>query len=196
MTTHRMSFKGLTAKLGLSKSRLMEAVKLGLGAAVFPFAYGFLRSQVLMKASAQHFASGAPVELATRALSGVVLGSLLKGFVPGSLGGSFADGMAASAVGSTLNDLIAPMMNPAAAAAQSAVQATEAATGQTQVSGMNPLGRGLGAANTQLLFGVGTPDLSGAAMFNGANVAIEQSRGGMAGATVAFETPGFAGALT
>jgi hypothetical protein len=90
------------------------------------------------------------------------------------------------------------MFNPVAATVQAAVTAAEQA-GQDQMSGVNPLGRGLaglGAYNSATLLGVGTPDMSATHMFNGATVAIEQN-GHMAGATVAIEQPGsFAAAFS
>ncbi len=188
---------GSLSKLGLSKSNLMNALKLGAGAAMFPFAYGFLRSQVLLRMSPQYFAQGTWVELMTRGLSGVMMGGLGKKF----LGASMGDGIVASAVGSVATELAASLMNPAAAAANSLVTATEQATGQDQMSGINPMGRGLaglgyGGRDNSLLFGVGTPDMRANKMFNGATVAIE-SGGPMSGATVAIESEnGFAGALS
>jgi hypothetical protein len=40
-----------------------------------------------------------------------------------------------------------------------------------------------------MLFGVGTPDLSGAEMFSGASVAIEDTTNALSGATIAIEQP-------
>lgn len=190
--THRMSLGSLTSMLGLSKSSLMEALKLGAGAAAFPFVYGMLQSWLLRMSPM--FAQKGAAEYGLRILAGLALGGVSRKY----LGGSVGDGMVASAVGSVAQDVLAPMVNRTAAAANDAVNAAEAATGVSQMSGVNPLGRGLagfGAADQSLLFGVGTPDLSGASMFNGATVAVEQP-GGFNGATVAIESPGsFAGAL-
>lgn len=190
--SHRLSLGSLTSMLGLSKSNLMEAAKLGLGAAAFPFVYGMLQS-LLLKWSAT-FAQKGAAEYALRIVAGLALGQVGRKY----LGTSVGDGMMASAVGSVATDLLAPMVNRSAAAANAAINASEQATGVPQMSGVNPLGRGLAGLgamqNDSLLFGVGTPDLSGASMFNGATVAIEQ--GGLSGATVAVETPSFAGALT
>lgn len=190
--SHRMSLGNLTSMLGLSKSNLMEAAKLGLGAAAFPFVYGLLQSLLLRWSAA--FAQKGPAEYALRIVAGLALGTTSKRY----LGASVGAGMMASAVGTVVTDLLAPMVNRSAAAANAAVNQAEATTGVPQVSGVNPLGRGLaglGYQDQSLLFGVGTPDLSGAAMFNGATVAIEQASP-FAGATVAIEPASFAGALT
>lgn len=190
--SHRLSLGSLTSMLGLSKSNLMEAAKLGLGAAAFPFVYGMLQS-LLLRWSTAFAQKGAP-EYGLRILAGLALGSASRKY----LGASVGDGMMASAVGTVVTDVLAPMVNRSAAAANAAVNQAEATTGVSQMSGVNPLGRGLaglGYQDQSLLFGVGTPDLSGASMFNGATVAIEQSSP-LAGATVAIEPASFAGALT
>jgi hypothetical protein len=190
--SHRLSLGSLTSLLGLSKSNLMEAAKLGLGAAAFPFAYGFIQSMLLKWSPT--FAQKGPAEYALRIVAGLALGTTGRKY----LGASVGDGMMASAVGSVATDLLAPMLNRTAAAANAAVNAAEATTQQPQMSGVNPLGRGLaglGAVDQSYLFGAGTPDLSGAGMFGGATVAVE-SPGGFNGATVAIESPSFAGALT
>lgn len=189
MSQHRLSLGSLTSMLGLSKSNLMEAAKLGAGAALFPFVYGFLQSLLLRWSTT--FAQKGYAEYGLRVVAGLALGSIGRKY----LGASVGDGMMASAVGSVATDLLAPMVNRSAAAANAAVNQAEASTGVSQMSGVNPLGRGLaGLGSSDYLFGVGTPDLSGAAMFNGATVAIEN--GGLAGATVAIEQPSFAGALS
>lgn len=182
---------------GLTKSNLMKAVKLGVGAAAFPIVYGYLRSLLVGRVS--QLAQGTPVEMATRAVAGLALGH----FVGNTriLGGSreMGDGMMASAVGTLVSDLLMPYLNPAAGAAKAAVTATEL-QGIPAFSASNPLGAslaglGYGAGGDQsLLFGVGTPDMSANRMFNGATVAIEEK--GLAGATVVIESPpAFAGAL-
>lgn len=181
-----MKLGNIIDKAGLTRSNLMEAAKLGVGAGLFPFAYGLIQKG-LLKASPTMFAQGTWSEYATRALSGVVLGSVTTRVLKQ---GAMGDGMVASAVGSVFRDLAAPLFNPAAAATQAAVTAAEASTGEAQISGVNPLGRGLAglsglSADPSLLFGVGTPDMSASRMFSGATVAIEQ--GGMSGATVAIE---------
>lgn len=190
-----MRLGNIIDKAGLTKSNLKEAAKLGVGAGLFPFVYGILQSQVGLRFAPSVFAQGTYSEYAIRATSGVVLGHLTGKLAKMPAVG---DGMVASAVGSVVRDLLAPMFNPAAAAAQQAVKAAEM-TGQDQMSGVNPLGRGLaglGAYNPTNLFGVGTPSLSAAPMFDGATVAIE-SGGQMSGATVAIEQPGrFAAAFS
>lgn len=195
-----MKLGNIVEKAGLTKRNLMEAAKLGAGAAIFPFAYGFLQSNLLLRMSPS-FAQNTYAEYAARAVSGVVLGSLTAKLARQP---SMGDGMMASAVGSVFKDIAAPMLNPSAAAAQAATTAAEQATGQSQMSGINPLGRGLAglglgynasgglgynaSGDRALLFGVGTPDLSGAAMFSGATVAVEENNG-LAGATIAVEEP-------
>lgn len=197
-----MKLGNVIEKVGLTKKGIMEAAQLGVGAALFPFAYGLLQSKVLLRASPTLFAQNTPGEYTARAVLGVVLGAITNRTLKQP---SVGDGMAASAVGSVLKDIIAPMLNPSAQTVQTAITTAEQATGESQVSGINPLGRGLAglgslgynASNDQsLLFGVGTPDLSGAAMFNGATVAVEDTTSGLAGATVAIEQPSnFAAAL-
>lgn len=179
---------------GFTKSNLMEAVKLGLGAGLFPFIYGIAQSQ-LLKVSPRFFAQGTPSEYLARGLVGVAAGTL----VARKLGQrSMGDGMMASAVGSVVRDVLANFTNPAAAAAQASVKAAEMSTGESQVSGINALGRGLagsGLGNDAFLFGAGTPNANAiGGMFGAATVAIED-RGGLGGATVAIEQPAFAGAL-
>lgn len=189
-----MKLGNIAEKAGLTKRNLMEAAKLGVGAAAFPFVYGFLQSNLLLRMSPSTFAQNTPGEYAARTLSGIILGSLTNRLAKQPAVG---DGMAAAAVGSVVKDLLAPMLNPSAKAAQAAVTAAEQTTGESQMSGINPLGRGLagfgvaGLGNTDrsLLFGVGTPDLRGAEMFNGATVAVEDTSSGLAGATVAIEQP-------
>lgn len=180
---------------GLNKSTLMEALKLGLGAGLFPFVYGIAQSQ-LLKVSPRFFAQGTPSEYAARGILGVVAGTITaRQFGQRSVG----DGMMASAVGSIVRDVLAGFTNPAAAAAQASVKAAEMTTGESQVSGINALGRGLagvglGNQNEALLFGVGTNAGGLAGMFGAATTAIED-RTGLNGATVSIEQPAFAGAL-
>ena len=186
-----MKLGNLIDKAGLTKSNLMEAAKLGLGAGAFPFVYGLLQSKLLLKASPTMFAQGTPGEYAARALSGVVLGALTTRIAKQ---GAMGDGMVASAVGSVVRDLVAPMFNSSAAASQAAVTAAEMSTGESQMSGVNPMGRGLAgiggfagfASDPSMLFGVGTPDTGASRMFNGATVSIQE--GPMSGATVAIES--------
>lgn len=195
-----MKLGNIVQSAGLTKSKLMQALHLGLGAAAFPFAYGFVQSKLLLKASPSMFAQNTPGEYAARLLSGLVLGAVSAKFVP-KFGKEAALGVVAMAAGSVLKDLIAGWMNPAAAAQQAVVKAEETATGLGQMSGINPMGTGLaglgygnyGGRETSL-YGVGTPDLSGAGMLNGANVSIESP--GLRGATVAIESQNaFAGAI-
>lgn len=185
-----MKLGNLPAKLGLTKSNLMDGVKLGAGAALFPVAYNLARENLLLKWSPTNFAQGTMVERITRVVAGLALGSLTRAKVDGS----FGDGMVASAIGSVASEVIMKFMSPQAAAQAAATTAAEAATGQGVMSGINPMGRplaGLAAGGSDLLFGVGTPNMAGASMFNGATVAVEE--GGFSGATVAIEQPGLAG---
>lgn len=194
-----MKLGNIIDKAGLTKSNLKEAAKLGLGAGAFPFVYGLIQSQLLLRASPATFAQNTYGEYAARALSGVILGSVTNRMLKMPAVG---DGMVASAVGSVVRDLLAPMFNPAAKAAQQAVTAAEQ-SGSDQMSGVNPLGRGLAGfsglgayRDPSMLFGVGTPDMSASRMFNGATVAIESSNG-LQGATVAIEPQSnFAAAFT
>jgi len=89
---------------------------------------------------------------------------------------------------------------PAIPMPQSQTEAAQEQAGQDSMSGLSGLGHGfrslgaLGAGASQV-YGVGTPDMSAARMFNGATVAIEET-GGMSGATVQIEEPSaFAGIL-
>lgn len=187
-----MKLGNVVEKAGLTKRNLMEAAKLGAGAAAFPFVYGFLQSNLLLRLSPSMFAQNTYGEFAARALSGVVLGTLTAKLAKQP---SIGDGMMASGVGSAMKDLIAPMFNPSAKAAQAAVTAAEMSTGESQMSGINPMGRGLAGlgynagGDQSLLFGVGTPDLSGAGLFAGATVAVEDTSSRLAGATIAIEQP-------
>ncbi|MDE2022257.1 MAG: hypothetical protein KGI71_05105 [Patescibacteria group bacterium] len=179
-------FGNLPNTLGLTKSNLMEAAKLGAGAAAFPFAYGVVQGQLLLKASPTTFAQNTPAEMGVRAISGVILGALVN-----KMGGaklrSVGDGVMASAVGSVFKDIVSSWMNPAAQAAQAATQAAEQATGQSQMSGVNPLGRGLA--------GLGALP-AGQFPLGGATVAVEEVHaGGLHGATVAINEGNFAAAL-
>lgn len=190
-----MRLGNIIDKAGLTKSNLKEALKLGVGAGAFPFIYGVLQSQVGLRISAQMFAQNTYGEYALRGISGVVLGTLAGRLLKMPAVG---DGMVASAVGSVFKDIAAPLFNPAAKAAQNAVTAAEQA-GQDQMSGVNPLGRGLaglGAYNPAMLLGVGTNPAGVAGLFDGATVAIEQGSN-LAGATVAIEPKSnFAAAFT
>ncbi len=193
-----MKLGNLVETTGVTKKNLMLALRLGAGAAAFPFAYGFIQSQLLLKASPNTFAQNTPGEYVARALSGVILGTLTGKLAKMP---DVGHGMMASAVGTMVKDIISSFLSPAAAAQQAVIKAEEKATGEGQQSATNPLGTGLaglgygnyGGRESQLL-GVGTPDLSGAGMFSGATVAIEQP--GFSGATVAIESNrNFAGAL-
>jgi len=178
---------------GLTKSNVMKAVKLGLGAAGFPLLYSWLRG---MAVSRGYLAQGTAQEYVVRGFSGLLAASLTVKYTGQR---EAADGMMAAAIGSIVSDVITPMLNPAAKAAQAAAKAEEL-QGVPSFSASNPMGVGLaglgyGAQGDQsLLFGVGTPDTSAARMLSGATVAIEQP--GLAGATVAIEQPSsFAGTL-
>lgn len=180
---------------GLTKDNLMKAVKLGVGAGLFPIVYGWLRGMAVSRVSA--LKQGSATEYAVRALAGVVLGTATARFGQREAG----DGMMAAAIGTIVSDLVAPMLNPAAAAVQSGASSSEAVSGVSAYSASNPMGRSLAGlgyggnnGDQSLLFGVGTPDMSAARMLSGATVAIEEK--GLSGATVAIEQqPSFAGAL-
>jgi hypothetical protein len=165
-----MKLGNLPAKLGLTKSNLMEGAKLGAGAALFPVVYNLIRENLLLKASPASFAQGTVVERVTRMVAGLAIGATTRRM----LDGSFGDGMVASAIGSVASEVMMGFMSPAASA---------------------PIGRlagPVGAMDQNLLFGVGTPNMAGASMFNGATVAVEET-GGFSGATVAIEPSGLAG---
>lgn len=193
-----MKLGNLVQSAGLNKKNLMRALKFGIGAGAFPFVYGALQSNLLLRASPSMFAQNTPGEYAARGLSGVILGGLTATLLKQP---EIGIGMTAMAVGLVLKDIAAGFISPAASAAQAVVKAEEQATGIGQMSAINPMGRGLaglgyGAQRDQsLLFGVGTPDMSANRMFNGATVAIEEQ--GFSGATVAIErSNAFAGALS
>lgn len=198
--TMHLGLGALTQKVGLSKSNLMEKLQLGLGVAAFPLAYSFARGALLRMVPS--LAQNTWLERGVRAVTGVVAGAVTERLVKGAVGARIGDGMAASAVGSVIMESVSPWLNPAAAASQDSITAAEMATGESQVSGYNPLGRGLAGLgnlgrvveNPAMLYGVGTPDMSAAGMFNGATVSIED-QGPLSGATVAIEQPNFAASL-
>jgi hypothetical protein len=186
-----MKLGNLPAKLGLTKSNLMEGAKLGAGAALFPVVYNLIRENLLLKASPASFAQGTVVERVTRMVAGLAIGATTRRM----LDGSFGDGMVASAIGSVASEVMMGFMSPAASAAQAQAQASEQVSGLGAYSASNPIGRlagPVGAMDQNLLFGVGTPNMAGASMFNGATVAVEET-GGFSGATVAIEPSGLAG---
>jgi len=196
-----MRLGDIASNTGLTKANLMKALPYAAGAAVFPFVYGLVQGKLLLKASPSTFAQNTWPEYAARALSGLVLGGVTDKFIGQPEVGM---GMAIMGLASVLKDVVSGFFNPAAAAAQAVVKAEEQATGVDQMSGMNPLGRGLAGlgygrqagGNQSMLFGVGTPDMSANSMFGGATVAIEPSTQ-FAGATVAIESSNaFAGALS
>ena len=184
-----MKLGNLVEKAGLTKNNLKEAVKLGAGAAAFPFAYSLLQG-ALVKQWPTMFAQHTPGEYVTRALSGVMLGSvvanrLLKQPMVG-------DGIVASAVGSVFRDLLASYTSPAADAAQKTVTAAEMSSGTQQNTTTAPMGSGLaglGLGRAPALAGY-----NGVSGLHGATLAIEESRP-LAGATIAIEQPNFAAAL-
>ena len=193
----------ITATLGLQKSNLMTAAKLGLGAAGGITGSDLIQSRLLVK-------DGKPM-IPTKwaplfhVLFGIAAGTIIRKKVGNEIG----LGVMAGGVGIGISALLGMVLSRTMAASVSAGAAAESAGAEGQaVSGFG-LGRafapgaralaGLGRVSHQdptMLFGVGTPDMSAAGMFSGATTAIEESSG-FSGATVAMEnSPNFAAAFT
>mgnify|MGYP001594861794 CR=1 FL=1 len=185
----------IQATLGLQKSNLMTAAKLGVGAAAGITLGDLLQSQVLVK-------NGVPIVPVRwaplfHALFGIAGGTIVRK----KIGNDYGIGMMAGGVGIAMSALLGMVLSRTMSASGSAAAMTEDAGGGAQAGVGFGLGRafagsmrslsGLGRTTSDptLLFGVGTPDMSGAGLFNGATVAIEQSNG-LQGATVAIEPSG------
>lgn len=183
----------ITNALGINRTRPKDILALGAGSVAAITLGDLIQSRLLVR-------NGMPVvpmamAPAFSAAFGIVLGGLAKKKGYHNVG----DGMIAGGVGVGISALIAKVTNPAVAASTAAASATEAAGAESQqVSGFGfgrAFARGLGGLaglgaqrDPSLLFGVGTPDMSGANMFNGATVAVEEPSM-LHGATVAIENP-------
>lgn len=207
MNADHFSLSGIAATVGLQKSNLMRAAKLGVGAALGITVADLLQSKVLVK-------NGAPMVPTTwapafNALFGIMGGALVAKKVSNEVG----LGMAAGGVGIGISALVGQMMSKtmatsaaAAASAETAGSAPQAVSGfglgRAFADGMGSLaGLGRVAHDPAMLFGVGTPDMSAAGMFAGATTAIEDGSGRLHGKTIAFEESGpglhgFAAAFT
>lgn len=191
-------FGNITATLGLQKSNLMTAAKLGVGAAAGITLGDLLQSRVLVRNGTPMI----PVRWAPlfHALFGIAGGTIVRK----KIGNDYGIGMMAGGVGIAVSALLGQILSRTMGASGSAAQATEEAGGGGQSVAGFGLGRayapsmralaGLGRTTSDptMLFGVGTPDMSGAGLFNGATVAIENSNG-LQGATVAIENTGRGG---
>lgn len=176
------------------KDTVKDAAFLGGGAAAGIFGVDFLMSKVLVS-------NGTPlVPVKWSPLAGAALGVVAGMFLRKKVNEDFGLGVVAGTVGLALSSYAGQLISPtmAAATAQaSAAEASGAGTAATSgfgfgraLAGIGLRGGGFGAVRQvpqrELLFGVGTPDMSAAGMFGGANVAIEES-GQIHGASVAFE---------
>ena len=200
-----MRLGNIVESTGLTKQNLMEAVRLGLGAASFPILYSFIQAQ-LLKWKPSIFAQNTYAEYTLRSLLGVAAGATVNRYLSGE-NKFIGYGMMGSGFGSAIKDISSGLMNPAAAAVQNTVTAAEASTGEQEQTAATPMGGGLagfgalrglnaGPSNDSMLFGVGTPDMRAAGMLHGATVAVEESSR-FHGATVAIEqNNAFAGALS
>lgn len=169
----------------LKKETLMSAAKLGAGAAGGIIGVNLLLSRVPFLAN--------HIPATWKPLATAVAGILGAGFAKGFLGEKIATGVVAGTVGVAISQMVDRFTSSAPSAV---VASTQEAAGDESMSGLSGgfRFRALGAGAGQV-YGVGTPDMSAARMFNGATVAIEEA-GGMSGATVAIEEPGrFAGAF-
>lgn len=198
------SLGNITATLGLQKSNLMTAAKLGAGAAAGITLGDLLQSRILIRNGTPMV----PIRWAPlfHALFGIVGGTIVRK----QIGNDYGIGMMAGGVGIAASALLGQVLSRTMGASASTAQVTEDAGGGAQSGIGFGLGRafapsmqalgGLGRTRTTndptLLFGVGTPDMSGAGLFNGATVAIENSNS-LNGATVAIENSGgFASTFT
>lgn len=184
----------ITSAVGLNKASLKDALKMGAGSVAAITLSDLAQSRLLVR-------NGVPMvpmkfsPLFTAAF-GIVLGGLAKKRGYSRIG----DGMVAGGVGVGIAALIAKYTSPVMAASQAAAAAGEAGGmdaqavagfgfGRAYARGLGGLsGVGAAASDPNMLFGIGTPDMSGARMFNGATVAVEE-QGLLSGATVAIENP-------
>ena len=190
---------GQLSRLVPNKVAIKTGLALGLGAGAGIAGTDFLLSRVLVR-------NGRPiVSVMWTPLVGALVALVGGGLVKAKYA-TFGTGIIAGGIGIGIAGLIARYTSPATgASATTAEMAEEAGAGGQAVAGFG-LGRAFapglgglgyhgGAGRSPMLFGVGTPDMSASAMFNGATVAMEEG-GPMSGASVSIETPSmFAGAL-
>ena len=184
MKTH-LGIGTLTAPLKalVNKKNLTDALKLGGGAAGGIVGANLLMSRVLVK-------DGRPlVPDAWAPAATAVLGMLGAGIAKQFVGPTVATGIIAGTVGVAISKMVDRFMSPAPAVAVAAEQAAAGADSMSGLSFAGLSGSGIAGAlpSSTSLYGVGTPDMSGAQMFNGAAVAIEQTGGPMGGAAVEIE---------
>lgn len=198
--THSLGLVRMLKTVVPSKGDLMEALKLGAGAAGAITITDLLLSRVLVR-------RGLPlIPLMWNPLAIPVGAWLLSRVARGfNLGGTVADGMVAGGVGVGMSALLARFTAPAVTASVESEQMSEDQGNSMAGTAGFGFGRafapgvaGLGAVrrrNGSSLYGVGTPDMRAARMLSGATVAIED--GSLRGATVAFEDDrNFASALS
>lgn len=205
MNVQHFGLGTITSTLGLQKSNLMRAVKLGIGATLAITIGDLLQSRVLVRNGVSMIPpQWAPV---FHALFGIMGGAVAAKKLSSEIG----TGMVAGGVGIGVSALVGQVLSRTMGASSGAAIAAESAGSAPQAIAGFGLGRafapsmrslaGLGYPRSNVnepdaLFGVGTPDMSGARMFNGATTAIEPS-GGMSGAAVAIEpSRHFASAFT
>lgn len=170
------------------KGNAMDYVKLGVGATLGIIATDLAMSKVLVK-------SGVPIipdkwaSLAVAAL-GIVGGEMVKKYDR-----DLGTGVIAGTVGVAASSLAAKLIGPAVGAPAAASAAVQGFGNGRVFSGFGGYAAPALGAGGQSVYGVGTPDMSAARMFNGATVAFEEN-GAMAGAAVQFEENGFAGILS
>ena len=195
----------IASMVGLTKGSLMEYVKLGAGAAAGITLTDLALSRVLVR-------DGAPIVPVQWSPAAIAVLSVIGGnIVAKKVDAKVGTGMIAGGVGLAIAEVVKRFTAPAATATNAAAASAEVSGYGAQTLAGFGAGRafapglggfaGLGAVsrggNGQMLFGVGTPDMSANRMFNGATVAIEDSNQ-MNGATVQYEdagVSGFAGSL-
>lgn len=194
---NHLGLGAITRMVGLSKSNLVKAAKMGVGATAAITLSDLLQSRVLVKDGRPLIPMGwAP---AVTAVFGFVGGNIVSAQVDDSVG----EGMVAGGVGVAVSALIARFMSPAVSVSEKAGAMTEDAGGAPQATAGFGFGRAFapslgamaglsGGGRGPQVYGVGTPDMSAMGMFAGANVAIEE-KGLLSGANVAIEEPDIAG---
>ena len=200
---NHLGLGAITKMVGFSKSNVISAAKLGVGATLAIVGTDLLQSRVLVKDGTPLIPPGWSPAFSAGA-------SFILGHVVGAkLDTELGDGMIAGGVGIAVSALVARFTSPAVAASEKAAAAVEEGDAAAQqVAGFGfgrafsrSLGAMAGLASGQqrsaAVYGVGTPDMSAMGMFAGANVAIEEpGRSALAGANVAIEEPNFAGTFT
>ena len=170
------------------KDNAMDYAKLGVGATLGIIATDLLMSKVLVKGGVPLVPdkwSGLAV-----AVLGVVGGEYVKRFDK-----DLGTGMIAGTVGVAASSLAAKLIGPAVGAPAAESAATSGFGNGRVFAGFGYSGGRAALPSGQSVYGIGTPDMSAAQMFNGATVAFEENGGAMAGATVQIEESGFAGIL-